>query len=72
MVREVQAFAADDGTVFPTHGEAAKHDAQLKLKQIGRENGGAGTFNHPTIMAIIANAPAIADALNSLLDEPEA
>lgn len=70
MVREVQAYAASDGTVFPTHGEAARHDAKIQLTNIGRDKGGAGVFNHPTIMAIIANAPAIADALNSLLDEP--
>lgn len=63
MVREVQAFAADDGTVFPTHGEAAKHDAFQKLKM-------SGVFKHETINAIIANAPLICDALTSLLDEP--
>jgi len=65
MVSEVTAYAASDGTVFGTHGQAARHDAEIKLKAIGQ-------FKHETINAIINNAPAICDALNSLLDEPEA
>lgn len=64
MVREVQAYAADDGTVFSSHGEAARHDAFNKLKA-------ANLFKHETITAIINNAAIICDALNSLLDEPE-
>ena len=63
MVSEVTAFAASDGTVFATHGQAARHDAETKMKAIGQ-------FKHETITAIIANAPAIVDALSSLLDEP--
>lgn len=65
MVREVNAFAADDGTVFASHGEAARHDAEAKLKSLN-------LFKIETISTIIKNAPAICDALNSLLDEPEA
>lgn len=64
MVTEVTAYAADDGTVFPSHGEAARHDAYSKLKA-------ANIFKHETITAIINNAPIICDALNSLLDEPQ-
>lgn len=63
MVREVTAFAARDGTVFATHGEAAKHDAYTQLKA-------ANIFKPDTINAIINNAPIICEALSSLLDEP--
>lgn len=65
MVSEVTAYAASDGTVFSTHGQAARHEAELKLRATQQ-------FKPDTITAIINNAPAICDALNSLLDDPEA
>lgn len=63
MVTEGKAFYAEDGSVHKTHGEAARYDAELKLKSLD-------VFRPETILAIINNGPAIIEALNSLLDEP--
>jgi hypothetical protein len=56
MVKAVQAYEADDGRVFPTEPEAAKHDAACALKKLQ-------IFNEATQLAVLEHAEAIYFAL---------
>ena len=67
MVREVTAFAAEDGSIHNSKQAAMEADAALKLKKLD-------IFNHGTILAVIANASKVVDAIGELaeLDAPAA
>jgi hypothetical protein len=56
MVKAVTAFAADDGQVFTTETQAARHDTECALKKLG-------IFNEATRLAVLENAESIYHAL---------
>lgn len=60
MVKSVTAYAADDGQVFPTEHQAARHDAQCAIKKLG-------VFNEATQLAVLENAQPIYNALAVLI-----
>lgn len=60
-MREVTAYASEDGKVYATEREAAEADARLKLRQLDN-------FREETIVMLIKNAPAIVKALSGLAE----
>lgn len=61
MVKEVKAWAAEDGSIHATQLDAAKHDARLQLQ-------GPDKFKHETINAMIDNAELVVAALRPLAE----
>lgn len=61
MVKEVTAFMADDGKVFPSELAALEHDAETALKRIE-------AFNLGTVTAILAHAKEISRVLQPLVE----
>jgi hypothetical protein len=58
MVKQVTAWAADDGKMFATEREAALHDARENLKALG-------IFNEASINAICTRADEVSAAVSS-------
>ena len=61
MVRQVKAYASENGKLYHLYSEAAKADAVDNLTKWGKLN--AGIIND-----IVENAELIVDALKPLLD----
>lgn len=62
MVKQITAWAAEDGKVFSTESEAAEHDVRVKLKALN-------IFNEGSINAIMANAASLRRILATLPPE---
>jgi hypothetical protein len=60
-MREVTAYASDDGRVYATAAEAAEADARLALKQLD-------LFKEDSINVMVKNASAIVAALATLAE----
>jgi hypothetical protein len=59
MVKQVQAWAAEDGSIHGTMLEAAKHDFFQRLT-------GGDNFKHETVQGIFERRELVWDALNTL------
>lgn len=60
MVKEITAWQASDGSVHGTQRAAAEQDARVNLKALN-------LFNEATILAVIANASLVIEALAPLI-----
>lgn len=61
-MREVTAYASDDGKVYATAREAAEADARAALRALDN-------FKEETILMLIKNAGPIVAALSSLAEQ---
>lgn len=61
MVRKIDAWTAEDGSIHATELEAAKADAVAALKTFDM-------FNHASAMAIVARAREIVPILQQVID----
>lgn len=59
MVKQVTAFQAEDGKVFPTADEAARHDARMMLV-------GLNMFTEGTVAALLREPHKMAKIMTDL------
>lgn len=63
-MREVTAYASDDGRVYSTPAEAAEADARMALT-------GLSLFKEDTVNVMVKNAAAIVRALSTLAEHAQ-